>query len=703
MADQHRLASSAADEDRESDSWKAVRALYKQAKTKTAEFRQNFERDWKFLLGENHNPVPKNTQAAQRIKGRNQGVRNWLYATCDQKAQMILGPKPKYTAIPYGAPVDFTQRWKVQEAIEDLHRRVRAEEFDEDCVWDGMATGKGYTQILVKKDPRSGMPSFALEALDPSRVYWNPDEGSRIADLDILHVEKWLTAAKCREIFNQVDPQTGVPAWMKIKFRSVPITSPDNRKDYRSRTDQEILAGGGYTFQYNAKGQLCELGADICFTWVRNEEIENEITERLVSGERDGYSCASCGDIFDAPHLEPPDTEVGMEESIPATPQCPTCGSEALAPVRIPATVDRTLTGKKFKYPYGILKVHCEDGMLWEGSNPDKIDCVFPVFEYHHRRVNRRFAGYGEVGMLRTAQVNANKNMQQLMDYLRTSVNGLLEYPNRVPTYAALSNQPNAKIGLPIPLIGLARYLPAAPFNIQAFVTAEETIRRDFQEMGGITDVVYGLAPTSPTSGKEVVARRDAATTRVDGHTRRLAQYRSARGTALHQLAWQHLTLPSYFPVRNSAGDPDMVLMAYRTLPRNMKIAVSADLEDAQRSELTTQAIQTLMQQGILPPALDLLLPTMGLKTWEAQTLMDRANLMKQEQGNQPQQNQQPSDPASLITALAALIKSGGVLARNQLEAALENAALPPPDLSTGIVMAPQKPEPKKTISPSPN
>ena len=633
MAGQKRVAEASANADQESATFKTVRALLKMAKTKSSTYRQTFERDWQFLLGENHNPVPKNALAAARFKNRNQGVRNWLYATCDQKAQMILGAKPRYTAIPYGAPVDFWDRWRAQEALEEQHRQMRAEQYDEDCLWDGMATGKGYVRIIVKADPRSGLPRFEFETVDPNRLYQDPS-AYRLEDCDVLHYEPWMSMAKIREAFQNLD-ETGTPAWMKVKAKKLPVTDQVKR-DQRSRTDQELLSGGGYEFAYNAQGQLCELGSDICFTWIRSEEIEQEMAERVVTGEREGFSCAKCGCVFDQPHQEPPDTEIGMDDAIPTAPQCPNCGSEALAPITIPATIDRTVTGRKFKYPYGRLVCHCEDGILWEGPNPDKIDCVFPIFEYHHHRVSRRFSGMGEVGKLRTAQVNANKNMAQLMDYLRTAVNGVLEYPSRAVSYGALSNLPNAKIGLPVPLLGLARYLPPPPFNLQAFITAEETIRRDFQEMGGITDVVYGLAPTSPTSGKEVVARRDAATTRVDGHIRRFSHMRGSRATALHQLMWQHLRDPRYFPIRNADGEPEMVPMTYATLPRNMRIAVSADLEDAQRSELTTQAVQGLMQQGILPPALDLLLPTMGLKTWEAQTLMDRALLMKREQALMP-------------------------------------------------------------------
>lgn len=625
LADDKRVARAAGDQDQENATFKFARALLLMAKSKSAPFRTSFERDWQFLLGENHNPVPKNASAAYRVRNRNQGVRNWLYATCDQKAQMILGARPRRTAIPYGAPIDFWDKWRAQEAIEEELRKMRADQFDEDCLWDAMATGKGYTRIVTRVDPRSGLPRFEFESVDGTRLYWDPS-ADRLEDSDFLFYEPWTPMPRIREAFPN--------SWMKVRPKERAITDPDRKRDGRSRTDQELLSGAGYEVQYNKSGALVEKGAYIAYLWIRNEEVENEYTDQMVQGERQGFACALCGDIFDKPHIEPPDLPAGAapEEAVPSPPQCPACGSEALAPVTIPAQVDRSLTGRKFRYPYGWLCVTCEDGILWEGPNPDKIDSVFPIFEYHHKRTPHRFSGQGEVATLRTAQVNANKNMQQLMDYLRTSTNGVLEYPNRATTYGALSNMPNAKIGLPVQLIGLARYLPPPNFNVQAFVMAEETIRRDFQEMSGITDVVYGIAPQTPTSGKEVMARQSGANTRIDGHIRRFSQYRSARDTALWQLMWQNYRDPRYFPIRNADGEPEMELLAVRSLPRNMKIHVSADVEDQNQSELKIQAVQRLMQAGLVPMSLDLLLPTMGLSTWEAQSLMDRALLMRKEQ-----------------------------------------------------------------------
>jgi hypothetical protein len=657
------LAPPVLEDDKNKDVFRVARALVQLSKTRSASYRQSFDNDWKFLLGENHYPVPSNARAAFSMAGKDRGVRNWLFATCDQKAQIILGAKPRFSAIPFGGPTDFYSRWQAQEVIEELHRQLDADRFDEDALWDGMATGKGYTRVYVEADPRSGLAKLCMEACDPGGVLPDP-EASCIDDADHMTYETWMSMAKIRRYF----PMT----WHKVKAQSRGFdgANRDNIVNRRRRTESEILlSAGGQEFASTEKGDWEVRGDFVAMTWIKNEEVVHDIESRMLHGEREGYSCADCKEIFDAPIPEPAAIEADLDgDGLPDPMKCPNCASEALAPITIPAQSEDYIVGRRFRYPYGQFVVTTKDCILWgdpekgEGQNPDKIDCIFPIFEYHHYRVPGRFKGPGEVDALRSAQVNANKNIRYLMDYLRTSVNGVLEYPSKATQYANMANWPNPKIGLPPPLIGLARYLPPAPFNVQAFMAAEQIIKEDFQKRSGVTDTTYGMAPQMPTSGKEFEARHAASTTRIDGHIRHMNRYRSKRGTAVWQLAWQHFRTARYFPVRDSNGQEDMVPMTVRELPRNLKVHVSAEIEDAQRGELLGQVLQGLMTtpnpttgQPLLPTWFDVLLPAAGLRPSEASTVMDRMKLHQFEQAQAAEQQ-----PQEMTNGMGQMTMDGG-------------------------------------------
>lgn len=626
-------------EDRQSTLFRGVRCLLEQAKSRSSTFSSTFVSNWQFLLGENHWPIPKNSLAAANAATNNMSIRNWLFAICDHKAGALLSERQEMTVIPTGAPIDITQRWKIQEIMQEENRRLHAEEFDEDVLWDGMACGKGFTRICVVTDPRSGLKKAVLESMDPSKLYVDPD-ADRLNRAEYAFYEVWMPSSKIRRYF----PKT----WKKVKFDRMPVATTEAwaKLDLgQRRTDSDILSSGaGREFVVNPSGELMELGAKIAFSWFVNEEVIQEVERVLTRGEHDVCTCAACGCIFEPAPVDPYDAPemVGMQT-------CPDCGSSAVATLRVPAEYDEVPGETRFVYPHGRYIVTCEDGFLFDGPNPDEIDDVFPIAEYDHYRVPHRFHGYGEVQHLRHSQLNANKNMAQLMDYLRTSVNGVLEYPQQADIYKGLGNAPNARIGLPINLIGLARYLPPASFNLQAFVTADETIRRDFQQMSGISDISTGLAPTAPTSGEEVRQRAAFGGIRMGGHRRRLNEYQSVRSTKLFQVLWQHKDTAEYYPIRNADGSVNVEALALQELPRGVRIAISTHPEDLEKNKLTAQVIQQWTQAGLIPFWPDILLPATGMPTYDSMALMQRMELAAAQQ-KKALQDQAAADPTGEAT-----------------------------------------------------
>ena len=616
------------DEDQQTAVFKGLRAHLEHAKSRASSFSSQYEINWQFLLGENHWPVPKNAIAAAYVAQNNSmTVRNWLFATADHKAGLLLAERNDITAIPTGAPIDIQQRWQIQEVMIEEARRAKLAEHTEDVLWDGMACGKGYTRLVAVADPRLDVKKIIYESLRPDRVFVDPD-ADRLSRADVVHYEDWFPMAKLRQAF----PDT----WKKVRPTKLPINTTEDWKkgnsSYRSKSDEELLSGGGgreYTIP--STGGLEELGKTICFSWIKNEEVIQEMEERIVYGQKEVCLCADCGCAFEPTPMNADEVQpemMGME-------MCPTCGGTAIATTTVPNAQKEQVPGmRKFVYPYGRLVVHCDDGILFDGKNPDEIDEVFPISEYDHYRVPHRFHGYGEVQHLRSTQLNANRNIAQLYDYLRTAVNGVLEYPDRAEIFRNISNLPNAKVGLPVNLIGLARYLPPAPFNMNAFLYAEESIKRDFQQMSGITDISTGVAPSAPTSGKEVQARVAAGGIRMNGHRNRLSAYKTDLLTKHFQMAWQHSKMARFYPVRNSQGafNPEAIIL--QNLPRSTRIVVSTFPEDAERNKLTAQVLQEWTAGGVIPFWPDLLLPAAGVPQYDANAIQQRIALMQQEQAN---------------------------------------------------------------------
>jgi len=610
--------------------YKSARALLELAKKKNAQWQSTFTRDWQFLLGENHFQIPKNSLALRNAEYKNQTVRNWTFSTCDQKAALLMEGKVKITASPFAGPVSFTDRWRAQEILLAEAERVRATEYWEDALWDGMAVGKGLTRFIRRVDERSGMKFIELEDMDPG--CWFPDPtASRLHQAKHGHYEIWMDAAEIRKTWPKKHHL------VKMTERSVGgDTSDILARTGRSRTDAEIVQSPGKEFAVTKEGQVSEKGAKIAFSWIVDEEVVEEIEEREQLGTNEGYQCASCMALFEAdPNL--PDLNSLMapemeDAEIPPAVSCPECGSEAVMAVTIPTGVETGDEVRRFRYPFGRLTCTSKDALLYDGPNPDEIDTVFPVAEYPHYRVNRRYWGYGEVAHLKSAQIAADKTMTQLLDYIRTAVNGVLEYPEDAVQYKDLGNAPNPRIGLAPQLIGQARYLPPPPLQIQAFQYIDELILRDFQRQSGLTDITSGLTPSAPTSGDEVEARVSAGTVRMGGHRRRWNQYRSDFFNILWQMAWQNYREPRMFPVSDSKGRVAMIQIEMQKLPRNMKMYVTSDPEDVKKSELTIQAMQQLMVTQQIPPMLDLLLPLTGMSQSDADIMMSRIELAKEEE-----------------------------------------------------------------------
>jgi len=613
---------------RELDGWKIGRSLLRSAKSISSKFQTKFYDNWKFLLGENHWKAPANTAARKATEWQNRGVRNWTFAAVDQKASSILSAEPRITAYAWGANSSFIDQYRAAQAVEHELDRMRRREYEEDAFWDGAACSIGVTRVVICRDERSGMKFLKLESVDPTRFHVDP-EADRLHECRYINYEPDMDMADIRKYF----PLTWHRLLKEPDRQSLDVTTGSLSLDadvrqYRSKSDWEMVSSGGREIT-GGKGPMISGVHRVCYTLIKDDEVIEEVERRVLQGEQEGYQCAQCSSIF-----YPPDPMTDVEEmAMPESVMCPDCGSEAVAGVTIPPVEEQGDTVRRYKYPYGRLIVHTETALLYDGPNQDEIEeLFFPFAVYSYYRIPHRFLGYGDVDLLRSAQSSADRTMAQLLDYLRLCVNGVFEYPDEAYQYDATGNAPGQKVALPPNLIGMARTVPPAPINLGAVQLAEDIAKRDFGEMSGITPISTGTAPSAPSSGREVEMRQRAAATRLGGHLFRFNQYRTDIANIVWQLMWQHYREPRMVPMKDSQGQKEMVELEVRSLPRNLKMVVTADPDTIERNDLTGQNLQGLITQGVLPMWPDMLLPAIGIPAGIAAQIQERMRLAQVEQ-----------------------------------------------------------------------
>src|SRR5262249_25112030 len=127
--------------------------------------------------------------------------------------------------------------------------------------------------------------------------------------------------------------------------------------NYSTRDDSNLFYGPTGDYLLDSSNVLKQRRARVCFVWIKDEEVIEEIRETIIRGEVPGYSCISCGTTLDPDAGEYPDGE-----------SCPICGGD-MNEVTLPPRVNREQV-KRRAYPYGRLTVYSGKVLLYDGENP---------------------------------------------------------------------------------------------------------------------------------------------------------------------------------------------------------------------------------------------------------------------------------------------------------------------------------------------
>jgi hypothetical protein len=575
-------------------------ALVEQAKAVSKNFTATFYEDQRFALGESQWPTPASYRAWIGDRWKNRGVRNYTWSTIQQKLAVCLDAEPSIRAEPLTELVSYEQRQDIASAVRHELDRLRWREYIEDVMIDGSILGKGLIHVYPMRDPFTGMYELNLELVDPTRFYPDPAK-TRLSECRYVVYEPDMDMATIRKFF----PDT----YQLVKPESKPIGKM-GQTTY-TRTEDELIYGATTgEFAINRDGILTDRRADVALIFIKDPTVIQEVKTVLDKEPAPGLKCSSCGTEFDK------DQAIFEPAYDSRRPMCPTCGSTEVQPVMLAPQFSREIE-KTRKYPNGRLIAKTKDALLYDGPNEYRLREVFPFAEYTHNRVTRRFWGYGDVALLKEVQRAMNKNMAQAIDNLRMCGNAPLEVPAEVPAYRHLGNRPGDQIPCPAPFMGMARYLNPASYNVSLHQIVDSSLKRDFQEIGGVSDVSFGLSPSSPTSGIEVQARQRAASTRTGLHLQKKNQCESDLANIVWQMMNQFYREPRSYQKMLPTGEVEAIVLEVSTLPVDVYVKVSASIDRQEKDNLFGQNLVGLVNAGQVGFYPDLMLPLMGAQDRE--------------------------------------------------------------------------------------
>lgn len=603
--------------------FKLGRALIEGARPVARNFTADYYQDLRFALGETQWPTPASFKAWFGSRWKSQTVRNYTYATIHHKMAVCLDAEPSIRTEPMDELSTFEQRQDISSVVSHELERLRWNEYTRSVMFDGSIVGTGLTHVYAEKDEFSGQYGIKLEHVDPCRFYPDP-AADRLTECRYVIYEPEMDMSRIRKTF----PDT----WQLVK--------PNPRNIGRlgdssiSRDGDELIRGASTgDIAITRDGTIQQRVAPVCFIWVKDSQLIEDIKSVLERPPTAGYKCTDCGDQFDR--------DQALHDMQSPKPRCPTCEGEQLQQVTLPPEFAYFKETSR-AYENGRLICMTNDALLSDDASPWQLDTVFPFAMYSHNPITRRFWGYGEVALVRKVQEALNKNIAQGIDFMRLAGNGPLEVPAEVPAYRQLGNQPSDTVPCPAPFMGLARYLSPTGYNVQMHQILDQSLKRDMQEITGVSDVSLGVSPSAPTSGVEVQARQRAASTRIGLHLKDVNQYRSDLANIVYQFMHQLYTEPRAFNRAKVNGELESIVIECQQLPLDVRVKVSASVDKTEKDKNFFQNLMLAVKEGQIGFYPDLMLPMFGASPEVSREIQER------EQQRQLQMQQQAEQQMAL-------------------------------------------------------
>jgi len=500
-----------------------------------------------------------------------------------------------------------TQEQREQAANATRHELERCRYIDEvreDVYLTGSVGKIGIAHVTTEIDELTGEHKLRVDPVDIQRFAPDP-EASRIYKsnhvtyfpvMDFARIKRLCKALGCPEKAERIQP---------MKDETVQGTIASER---RTRSEDEIINAPGNEFALDQNNKLRSRRAEVAYVYQRDDSVTQEVKRTLdgaVPPEDVGLTCATCGAEYE-PQMT--DEETGSFA-------CPMCGSE-----------DATFALESRLYPYGRLTILCQDQQFYDGPNLDEVDCIFPFGVYHHYRVPGEFHGFSDVDLLKSNQMQMDKNMAQLIDNMRLSV-GYLQVPANEPAWGQVTNEPGQKVPTRSENAQIARWVAPQAMNAQFHATGDAMMYNDFQRISNEPDMAVTQGGSAPDSATEVSIRDRTRTTGIGAHVRRFNQCDSDVASIAWQIMVQKYVGPRPFTFSMNGSQFESVVLDVSTLPRNIRIRIESDPDASEKDKNAAQNTALAMNNGQLPFMPDVFLRALGQTETQIKEYMNRPEM----------------------------------------------------------------------------
>jgi hypothetical protein len=667
-----------------------LKALRESTKAFTKEFMKDAEDAWLYTIGEKRFPSPGNQAAKQQQKHLSRTVRNGMYSMMDHRVSFITEAEPSIT-MKVLQPISESERRELESLLGAELDRLHWQEDNLNAAWDAEVTKVGYVFFYVETDDVTGEKKICTRIPDPSRIYVNKSATS-LRDARHVVMEEDISMAEIRRLWpDQAD---------QVKAKEAkPLGMGADSEVYTAKTDDELVTLPGNEFIVTKDGKVVDQSATVTWAWERNPETRELWEESQAQSEESGYQCSECGTLF-----------------ISDEPACPKCDSLNATEVSVPPGKGR----RKFKqkaYPYGhcMIGIPDQNVLFFDGDNELPLARVFPFARLSCYKKSRNYYGQSTYDMLKSNQKARDQIAGLLQDHLRYNAHPTKEVPETAAEgWQLAGSAPGAMAIVPDEVAGQTRMMSNAQFDYQGWRLADEMLKADAEEITSVDEILRGGSP-GPESGEAIKVRQLARSKRIGGYLKRYNEYATDYAAIVWELMSRLYTTPRTFTIRGPNNELSAITKTMSEVPFDVVVQVSADPDKAQTDRLMGQNLSQFILSGALfdpriRPFVDDILNGMGIDRTRAEAIQQKLNELDQQAASQPQEPPKPPDPAAILVAISDLIRSGAAVARNQLEAALEAAGLPPPNLSEGVILHPPKgaapsagpPEPPPGIPPMP-
>lgn len=531
-----------------------------------------------------------------------QTVRNYMFATIDHKASVVLDAEPRFRAEPLDNTSTLEMRQHAAQATQHDMERCMWQDIREDCYITASVNKLGVAMIRMETDKLSGERKVAWDVIDIRRFYPDPS-ATRLYKAGYVFYEPEMSLADIRERWPEkchlIKPKKTQP--------SGSLEIQDNGK---ARTDAEILAAPGQEIAVSDDGKVSQRVADVAYLWIKQDEVFED-TRKVVS--RAAMVASECQDCM-----------LRFESGLTDT--CPSCGGTNIAQVEVPED-SQEYTVMTRKYPFGRLIITCQDVLLYDGPPEIELDDIFPFEAFALYRDPRSLHGFDDMQLLRSNQMQADKNASRLFQAMAVTGQGFFEFPAGELGYQHATNEMGQKIPVKPENAGKARWVNAQGYNVQLHSVADNSIFSDFQRISGETDQAVSQMPSAPDSATEVKSRDSVRQSRMGRIMKRVNRFSSGMATKHYQAMNQYYVGPRPFMFSQNGSEFESIVLDVSMLPRNLHIKVEADIDGIERDKLAGQNLVAAMQAGIIPMMPDLFLRAIGTPEAVIQEVMQRPEM----------------------------------------------------------------------------